>query len=259
MSSGSVTVADSTALPDLADRVAAVVKPYLDQDQFPGISVAVVTDGKVALAQGYGTSNVATHSPVDADTRFDIGSVTKTFTALGVLLLYQESQGTASPLNLDAPISEYLHNTRSFKLPSKWAQVTTRELLDMTSGIRNVGTPQPWETQLKSIANRRLLYTPGIAAAYSNADYYLLGELIEQRTGENYGAFIQNQVLNPLGMTDSEELGGSATVRDQAVGYGCGPEWQVATGPDAKRTGAVRRGWDHLDRARHGDLHDGAV
>ena len=65
---------------------------------------------------------MATGSPVQADTRFDIGSVTKTFTALGVLLLYQESQGTSHPLDLNAPISDYLHNTRSFKLPPKWSQ-----------------------------------------------------------------------------------------------------------------------------------------
>ena len=111
MASGNLATADATASPDLADRVAQVLQPYFAQDQFPGISVAVVTDGQVALAQGYGLSNVATGSPVQADTRFDIGSVTKTFTALGVLLLYQESQGTSHPLDLNAPISDYLHNT----------------------------------------------------------------------------------------------------------------------------------------------------
>ena len=64
--------------------------------------------------------------PVGADTRFDIGSVTKTFTALGVLLLYQQSQGTSQPLNLDAPIGQYLHNTKSFKLPPN-GQMSPRE------------------------------------------------------------------------------------------------------------------------------------
>ena len=82
----------------------------------------IVSHGQVALAQGYGLSNVATGSPVQADTRFDIGSVTKTFTALGVLLLYQESQGTSHPLDLNAPISHYLHNTKSFKLPPRWSR-----------------------------------------------------------------------------------------------------------------------------------------
>ena len=90
MASSQIGVADA-ASPDLADRVAQALQPYFAQDQFPGISVAIVKNGQVALAQGYGTSDVATGSPVEANTRFDIGSVTKTFTALGVLLLYQDA------------------------------------------------------------------------------------------------------------------------------------------------------------------------
>jgi CubicO group peptidase (beta-lactamase class C family) len=212
-------MADATASPDLADRVAQVLKPYFASDQFPGISVAIVTDGQVALAQGYGVANVATGSPVQADTRFDIGSVTKTFTAIGVLLLYQESQGSSHVLDLDAPISQYLHNTRSFKLPAKWSNITARELLDMTSGIRDVAAPRPWQVQLASIAKDPLLFAPGTEYSYSNANYYLLGELIEQRTGEKYGTFIQDQILGPLGMSGTQELGRSATVGNQAVGY----------------------------------------
>ncbi len=219
MASGSVATVDATASAGLADRVAQALQPYFAQDQFPGISVAVVTAGKVALAQGYGLSDVATGSPVRADTRFDIGSVTKTFTALGVLLLYQDSQGTSHPLNLDAPISQYLHNNKSFKLPHQWSQVTTRELLDMTSGIGNVGTARPWQAQLESIAKDPLRYAPGTKTLYSNSNYYLLGELIEQWTGEKYGTFIQDQVLGPLGMSGTQELGRSATVPNQAVGY----------------------------------------
>ncbi len=219
MASGHPGTADATASADLSDRVAQVLKPYFDQDQIPGISVAIVTDGQVALAQGYGVSNVATGAPVEANTRFDIGSVTKTFTALGVLLLYQESQGTSHPLDLNAPISEYLHNTPSFKLPRKWSNVTTMELLNMTSGIRDVGGPQPWQAQLKSIAKDPLLFAPGTKSSYSNTNYDLLGELIEQWTGEKYGTFIQDQILEPLGMSQTQELGRSATVPNQAVGY----------------------------------------
>ncbi len=236
MASGQLGMADATASPDLADRVAQVLKPYVAQDQFPGISVAIVTDGQVVLAQGYGISNVATGSPVQADTRFDIGSVTKTFTALGVLLLYQESQGTSHPLDLDAPIGQYLHNNKSFKLPPKWSRITTRELLDMTSGIRDVGGARPWQAQLASIAKDPLLYAPGTETSYSNANYDLLGELIEQWTGEKYGTFIQDQILGPLGMSGTQELGRSATVPNQAIGYdaprhGSWPRAEVQNGP----------------------------
>ena len=212
-------MAGPAATAELSDRVAQALKPYFDQDQIPGVSVAVVTDGQVALAQGYGLSNVAAGAPVQANTRFDIGSVTKTFTALGVLLLYQESQGTSHPLNINAPIGEYLHNTPQFKLPRKWAGVTTMQLLDMTSGIRDVGGSRPWNSELNSIARDPLLFAPGTQSFYSSANYDLLGELIEQWTGEKYGTFIQDQILNPLGMSETQELGHSATVPNQAVGY----------------------------------------
>jgi D-alanyl-D-alanine carboxypeptidase len=219
MASGNLGTAGAAVSPDLANRVAQAVQPYLAQGQFPGISVAVVTDGQVALAQGYGLSNAANGSPVKSSTRFDIGSVTKTFTALGVLLIYQESQGTSHPLDLNAPISDYLHNDKSFKLPAKWSQITTMELLDMTSGIRDVGGPQPWQDELRSIAKDPLLYTPGTESSYSDANYDLLGQIIEQWTGQRYGTFIQDQILRPLGMSDTQELGRSATVPNQAVGY----------------------------------------
>jgi D-alanyl-D-alanine carboxypeptidase len=219
MASGHSATSAATASADLDDRVAQALKPYFAEDDFPGISVAIVKHGQVVLAQGYGVSDVATGSPVQANTRFDIGSVTKTFTALGVLLLYQESQGTSRPLNLDAPIGQYLHDNASFKLPRKWAHVTTSELLDMTSGIRDVGGPQPWQAELDAIAAAPLLFTPGTKSDYSSANYDLLGELIQQWTGENYGTFIQDQILDPLGMSQTQVLGRSATVPNQAVGY----------------------------------------
>jgi CubicO group peptidase (beta-lactamase class C family) len=211
--------AAAAASPDLATRVAQVVRPYLDRGQTPGISVAVVLDGKVVLAEGYGLSNVAAHSPVRGDTRFDIGSVTKTFTALGVLLLYQESQGTSRPLDLDAPIGNYLRNTRTFKLPPKWSHITTRQLLAMTTGIVDEGDGLPWQAQVAASARDPLLYTPGTKTSYSNASYNLLGQLIEQWTGQKYGAFLQARIFGPLGMSATQELGRSARVAGQAVGY----------------------------------------
>ncbi len=227
------------ASPDLSTRVAQVLEPYIDQKRIPGISVAIVTNGqgRNRWAQGYGLSNVATRAPVAANTRFDIGSVTKTFTAVGVLLLYQESQGTSHPLDLNAPISEYLKNTRSFKLPPRWRGVTTMELLNMTSGIGNGPSNKPWQAQVQSIANHPLLFAPGAKTFYSDTNFDLLGELIEQWTGEKYGTFLENQILEPLGMSETQELGRSPTVPNQAVGYaapkpGRWPRAQVLNGPE---------------------------
>jgi CubicO group peptidase (beta-lactamase class C family) len=206
MASGHHALADAAAPPDVADRVALALQPYFAQGRFPGISVAIVTDGQVALARGNGLSDVRTGEPVRADTRFDIGSVTKTFTALGVLLLYQEGQGTSHALDLDAPIGQYLHKTRSFKLPGRWSNLTTRELLAMASGITDVEGSRPWQAQLRSSARIPFLYAQGMEISYSDTNYNLLGELIEQWTGERYGTFVQERILGPLGMSGTHPL-----------------------------------------------------
>ena len=257
MASGNLGTAGATASPDLANRVAQALQPYFAQDQFPGISVAVVTDGQVALAQGYGLSNVATGSPVQADTRFDIGSVTKTFTALGVLLLYQESQGTSHPLDLNAPISEYLHNTKSFKLPRKWSQVTTMELLDMTSGIRDVGGPRPWQAELRSIAKR----PPPLHSR--DGDLVQRHELRPARRAHRAVDRRKVRHLHP-----GSDPATARDVRDAGAGpVRDGPEpggrirraqaREVAEGRGAERTGDVRLRRDGLDGPGHGHLYDG--
>jgi D-alanyl-D-alanine carboxypeptidase len=107
----------------------------------------------------------------------------------------------------------------------------------MSSGIRDVGGALPWKAQLESVAKDPLLFAPGTKASYSNANYDLLGELIEQWTGEPYGTFIQERILGPLGMSETQELGRSATVPGQAVGYdarrhGRWPKAAVQNGPE---------------------------
>ena len=90
---------------------------------------------------------------------------------------------------------------------------------------------------MASVAKHPLLFTPGTKTYYSDTNFDLLGELIEQWTGEKYGTFIQNQILEPLGMSETQELGQSATVPNQAVGYdsprhGRWPRATVQNGPE---------------------------
>ena len=104
-----------------------------------------------------------------------------------------------------------------------------------------------------------LLFAPGTKTFYSDTNFDLLGELIEQWTGEKYGTFIQNQILEPLGMSETQELGRSPTVPNQAVGYdaprhGSWPKAEVQNGP-----ATVRRRRDGLDSPGHGHLYDGTL
>ena len=106
----------------------------------------------------------------------------------------------------------------------------------MTSGIRNVSGARPWQAQVDVDRERPPPLRPWDGDLYSNTNYDLLGELIEQWTGETYGTFIQDQILGPLGMSETQELGRSATVPNQAVGYdaprhGRWPKAKVQNGP----------------------------
>jgi CubicO group peptidase (beta-lactamase class C family) len=111
------------------------------------------------------------------------------------------------------------------------------ELLNMTSGIGNGPSNLPWQAQVKSIAKAPLLFAPGTKSFYSDTNFDLLGELIEQRTGEKYGNFIEDQILEPLGMPETQELGRSPMVPNQSVGYdspshGRWPRAKVQNGPE---------------------------
>jgi CubicO group peptidase (beta-lactamase class C family) len=127
------------------------LSPLLDSDA-PGVAVAIVEKGKVALDQGYGYADLSTKTGVTSDTRFDIASLTKTFIGLGVMLLYQKSLKTRHPIKLNAPISKYitkpivfdLSSSESFTLPAACKNITVRQLLTMSSGIQD----NPTATQL---------------------------------------------------------------------------------------------------------------
>jgi CubicO group peptidase (beta-lactamase class C family) len=203
----------------LSEREALQLQPYITAHDFPGISVAVVLNGQVALARGYGLADAATGAKVQSSTPFDIGSVTKTFTALAVLYLYQEHKIAS----LDDPISDYLSkNNKYIDLPSTWSDFTIRQLLQMSTGIVDVGNKNPWSEQVASIASKPFKFTPaGSGALYSNANFYVLGALIERLDGGlTYAKFLETDVFPKFGLTATEPLIGTATsVPGQAIGY----------------------------------------
>src|SRR5258706_516100 len=109
------------------DQVDAYIKAEMEKRHVPGISVAVVRDGKVVLAKGYGLANVELGVPATADTVYEIGSITKQFTATAIMILVEEGK-----IGLDEKMSKYLPDT-----PEAWDGVTIRHLLTHTSGIKS--------------------------------------------------------------------------------------------------------------------------
>lgn len=215
----------------LADRVGIVANQILANNHIPGMAVAVTYNGQVVLAEGYGVRDASTGAPVEPDTTFGLGSVTKTFTALATLLIYDNPSLIKKPgitsLGLDVPISTYLTDNAEFKLPESWDGMTTRQLLQMSAGMPDIGNGKPWYVQIDEAGAEGLDFAPGTAYLYSNASYFVLGALIQQLTATPYEQFLQEQVLDPLGLDDTVLLEEGISVVGQAVGY---QEYDPGTG-----------------------------
>ena len=189
--------------PKLSDRMA--------QLHLPGASVAVIHDGEIQWARGFGITRVG-GPPVTAKTLFQAASISKPVTALAVLRLVQ-----AGGLDLDTDVNRYL---KSWKIPSSTFTeehpVTLRELLTHTAGVTVHGfrgyssdAPIPTLTQVLDgtpPANSpaiRVDTTPGTAWRYSGGGYVIVQQLLEDATGMPFAKLMRDTVLVPIGMTES--------------------------------------------------------
>jgi CubicO group peptidase (beta-lactamase class C family) len=204
-----------------AARMDQVVRASSDADAFSG-AVLVARDGRILLDQGYGMANREWAIPNDGDTKFRLGSLSKQFTAVAVLLLSQQGK-----LDLDAPIKTWLPQA-----PAAWDAVTARQLISHTAGVPNFTAFYDYEalktrpaTTAELIArfrDRPLDFTPGERFAYSNSGYILLSAIIEAVSGETYADFVAARLFAPLGMTDSGYDRHDRVLPRRASGYAPG-------------------------------------
>ena len=110
-----------------ADQVDQYVEAEMAKREIPGLALTLIQDGKITKTAGYGFANLELKAPVKPETVFEIGSVTKQFTAACILVLQQEGK-----LSVDDKIAKYLPET-----PATWSEITIRHLLNHTSGIKN--------------------------------------------------------------------------------------------------------------------------
>lgn len=184
----------------------------------PGASVLVADGAKVLLRKGYGLSNLELNVPVTPSTVFRIGSVTKQFTAVAILIL--KEQGA---LSLTNPLSEYIEDYPS------GTEITIANLLHHTSGVRNY-TAMPAFGSI-SMVDRTVLemieffkhepldFEPGDQFNYSNSGYFLLGHIIELVSGQSYERFIRERIFTPLGMQHSYYDKPHRVIANRASGY----------------------------------------
>src|SRR3990172_6966155 len=190
------------ALPrDLDAYVARVMRDF----EVPGIALAVVKDGRVVLARGYGVRTLGDPAPVDERTLFGIASNTKAFTATALGLLVEEGK-----LQGDAPVINYLPWFAMYD-PFVTRELTIRDLLVHRSGLGLVaGDLLWWPTSTydrKEIARRLRFIKPATsfrtAYAYDNVLYTVAGEVIEAVSGQTWEDFVGTRILAPVGMTGS--------------------------------------------------------
>ena len=183
-------------------------------------AVLVAIDGKPVLRRAVGEANREWHIANTVDTRFRIGSATKTFTAVAVLRLVDEGK-----IALDDPVAKYVPN-----LPQAWTGVTIRMLLSHTSGVpdyvsaptfkdreaRLVQTPQGL---LALVRERPLVFAPGTGWRYSNTGFVLLGAVIEKVSGRSYADHLREEFFEPLDMADTGYETEDAVIARRASGY----------------------------------------
>ena len=221
----------TTVLAAQSDRAALVKK--LDslagsgvlENRAAGIAAAVVRGNDTLLYKGYGKADVEWNIPMPADAMFEIGSVTKQFTAVALLQLRDEGK-----LSLDDDITKWLPD-----FDTRGNKVTLRRLLDHTSGIKGltempefgnlVGNARfPRDSAYALIKRYPFEFTTGEAQIYNNSAFWLLGLVVEKASGMSYEDYVEKKLFEPLGMKRSMYCNSSENVERRAHGY------QVANG-----------------------------
>lgn len=204
-------------------RLEEQVEAYAAAGNFQG-AVLVARDGQPLLNRGFGMASIEWSIPAAPGTKFRLGSVTKQFTGMAVLLL--EEQGK---LAVTDSIRKLIPEA-----PEAWDKVTIHHLLTHTSGIpsftslpdyqKTNALPAPPAETMKRVTGMPLEFEPGARFKYSNTGYTLLGMIVERASGMAYDAFLRKHVLAPLEMHDTGYHHNNAIVPRMASGYTRGPK-----------------------------------
>lgn len=197
----------TTPATDEAARIAgyrALIRQRMVDDGLVGVSAALVVKGKVVWAEGFGQADREAGVPMTPQTVVGIGSVTKTFTALGLMQL--QSRGR---LDITRPVSRYLPQFHIATGGADPAAITVRSVMTHTSGLptsvfQDIGLESARYTDAVRLLNQtQLAARPGIVGLYSNIGYSLLGQVIDKVSGQPYPDYVAAHILRPLGMRRS--------------------------------------------------------
>jgi CubicO group peptidase (beta-lactamase class C family) len=207
--------ADSSGL---EKKVDSLIKPYIDSTKVAGIAVAVYKDHKPLLLKGYGYADLEFDVKLPANASFEIGSVTKQFTGAAILQLADEGK-----LSLDDDFTKYV------KFDTHGKKVTIRQLLSHTSGIKGYTELPVFEsfsvhkykrdTLLRVVEKENFDFEPGEALIYNNTAFFILGLIIEKVSGVSYEEYVQKNLFEKAGMTNSYYCNENKITKNRAHGY----------------------------------------
>jgi len=218
LGASTAAIASDAVTSDQTKRIAADVMAILHDSTAPGASIAIAKDGHIVYSHAYGLRNREQRLPATVDTHYEIGSITKQFTAAAILQLQEEGK-----LRIDDKVATYLPDAPHA------AEVTLRQLLSHTSGLPEyldamdadhmIGKPASFDQLMAHIAGKPLDFAPGSHWAYSNTGYAMLGRIIELLSHESFRHYVQNHLLDPAGMTQTFTVGDETHLPDMALGY----------------------------------------
>ena len=218
LSGPTFALADPASPHNLPARVEEYMAARVQRDKFSG-TVLIARAGQVIFCKGYGMANLELDVPCSPQTKFRLGSITKQFTAMAILMLQERGK-----LDVSDKIKKYIPDA-----PRTWDEITIHHLLTHTSGIPNVTS---FPDFLKTLPNRVTLkeliarfkdkpleFKPGEKFKYSNSGYILLGQIIETTTGKPYASFLKEAIFDPLQMHDSGYDNAAQVLKHRASGY----------------------------------------
>src|SRR5215469_12450075 len=205
----------------LANRIDQIMQARSGAGDFAGVAL-VARRGQVLYRHAFGFANREWNVPNDLDTKFEIGSMTKQFTAMLILQLVNENK-----IRLEGHVSDYLPYYRQ----DTGNHITISELLSHTSGVPSFTslagfldgpesrTHYGVQEFVKKYCSGNLEFVPGMKFDYSNSGYFLLGAVLEQVSGKSYEDLLQQRIFGPLDMKNSGYTHTDSLIPHRAAGY----------------------------------------
>jgi CubicO group peptidase (beta-lactamase class C family) len=223
---GTLSTPPSIRAQPLPDRINTIL-----EEADLGGSVIVTRGGATLFSAGYGMANREHGVPNSPATKFRIGSITKQFTAMAILILQDRGM-----LQVEDRVGDHIST-----VPESWQELTIHQLLTHTSGIMHswalpgfaetMAAPTTRDATLARFFKQPLVFEPGTGFQYSGVGYFLLAKLIEVVSGKRYAEFLDAEIFTPLGMSDTGADRRDVVLEGRASGYGRSEDGTVQNSP----------------------------